>query len=383
MTRKLMVAAGGLICAAPLLAALWSAAPASASTAWRVQQVPAPANSSTQLQAVSCPAADVCTAVGSSVGLTTNLTSALAERWSGGQWVIQPTPSPAGSSFTELTGVSCLSATDCTAVGIAGTQTPAESTLVEHWDGTSWTVVPSPDPAAGATTTDFTSVSCASTTSCTAVGVYVISGNRSHELPFAEHWDGTSWAVTPVPLPAGVTTAELEGGVSCPSPTDCIAVGASATPDQPSNIQPLAERWNGTRWTVQATPIPAGAVNPGFNGVSCTSPTHCTAVGGYFANGTADTPLAERWDGTAWTIQTDNAASTGLASVSCTSTTSCTAIGQAVAEQWDGTSWTSQPLPIPHHAFRFAMSDVSCVSAGTCTVVGSYGRIMKPLAEHE
>jgi polyisoprenoid-binding protein YceI len=232
--------------------------------------------------------------------------STLAERWSGGQWAIQPTPSPGTGGIGQLTGISCLSATDCTAVGIISTQTASNSTLAEHWDGTSWTVVPSPDPA-GTTVTDFTGVSCASATSCTAVGVYDTSGNRPHELPLAEQWDGTSWTVTRLPLPAGITAGDLDGGVSCPSATYCIAVGIIATPNQPSNTQPLAERWNGTKWTVQATPTPASAYNPFLSGVSCSAPAHCTAVGGYLANGSTDSSLVERRDSTAWTIQADAA----------------------------------------------------------------------------
>jgi hypothetical protein len=376
MTRKLMAAIGAVVCAA-----LWSAAPASASTAWRVQQVPAPASSAAQLQAVSCPAPGICFAVGYSVVTGTFTESTLAERWSGGQWAIQPTPSPGTGGIAQLTGISCLSATDCTAVGIISTQTASNSTLAEHWDGTSWTVVPSPDPA-GTTVTDFTGVSCASATSCTATGVYDTSGNRPHELPLAEHWDGTTWTVTHVPLPAGITAGNLDGGVSCPSAIYCIAVGIIATPNQFSNTQPLAERWNGTKWTVQATPTPAGAYNPFLSGVSCSAPAHCTAVGGYLASGSTDSSLVERRDSTAWTIQAD-AASGGLTGVSCTSSTSCTAVGGA-AEHWNGTSWTNQPLPNPHHTTRgFAVSGVSCVSAVTCTAVGFYGRKAHPVAWHE
>lgn len=379
MRRKLTATAGAILCAA-----LWSAAPASASTTWQVQTVPAPANPGTVLQSVSCPATGVCVAVGYYFGSTgTQLT--LAERWAGGHWTVQSTPNPGIGGVDQLTGVSCLSATDCTAVGIDSTRTAGNSTLVEHWDGTRWTVVPNPDPAS--TTTDFVGVSCASATSCMATGLYdVQTGNRSHEAPLAEHWDGTSWTIQHVPVPAGSTSAALDGGVSCPSATDCIAVGAAGFYGTPSNTQPLAERWNGTSWTIQATPaVPADAYNPYLGGVSCTSPAGCTAVGGYLV-GNAGTPLVERWDGTSWTTQTD-AASYELDGVSCTSSESCTAIGVAfdsVAEHWDGTSWTLQPLPIPHDTTRpVTASGVSCVSATTCTVVGIYGRSPHPVAWHE
>lgn len=382
MRRKLIAAAGATLCAA-----LWSAAPASASTTWRAQLVPVPVNSSVQLLGVSCPASGVCFAVGDSTDLTTGAQSVLAERWVGGQWAIQSTPTPAGSSFGQFSAIACLSATDCTAVGFVGAATA--STLVEHWDGTSWTIAPSPN-AAGPP--DFTGVSCVSDTNCMAVGLTDTTGNRPHELPIAAHWDGTAWTIQHVPLPAGITAGDLTGGVSCPSATDCVAVGTIATPNQASHTQPLAERWNGTRWAVQTSPTPAGAYNPHLSSVSCTSPARCTAIGGYLANGTTETSLAERWDGTAWTIQSDVApAGTGLQSVSCTSSLSCTAVGitgafavSPVADYWNGTSWTLQSMPVPHNSTRDVfVSGVSCLSAITCTAVGQYGRTAKPLADHE
>ena len=113
----------------------------------------------------------------------------------------------------------------------------------------------------------------------------------------------------------------------------------------------VAERWNGTRWTIQPTPNP----RPGgafLNGVSCTSASACTAVGS-LPPGT----LAERWNGTRWAIQpTPNPAQGGggLSGVSCTSASACTAVGGsnagALAERWNGTSWLSRPPPTPPRA---------------------------------
>src|SRR6516165_4348081 len=267
---------------------------------------------------------------------------------------------------------------------IDSTSTATNSTLAEHWDGTSWTVEPSPDPA-GTTVTDLVGVSCASPASCTATGLYdKKTGGSAHEVPLAEHWNGSSWTVQTAPLPADAIAADLDGGVSCPSATECTAVGGWTGPSQTGG--PLVESWNGVKWQVQATPaLPAGAYNPFFAGVSCTSARNCTAVGGYL-NGNVEESLVERWDGTSWTIQADAApAGTAMDSVSCTSSASCTAVGGGEAEHWDGTSWTLQPpMPIPHHATRgVAVPGVSCRSAVTCTAVGLYGRQAHPLAEHE
>jgi putative hemolysin len=369
MRRRLVTIATVVLCAVA-----WGVAPASASTTWRVQPVPPPAMGNGELTGVSCPASGICMAVGYYVAKATGEQQTLGERWANGAWAVEPTPSPGDTGIEQLTSVSCLSPTDCTAAGVYSSATAYENTLIEHWDGTSWTVVASPNPA-GTTTAELDAVSCASATSCTATGLYDGgSGHQTHVLPLAEHWDGTSWTIQHVPLPAGSTSANLSSGVSCPTPTRCIAVSLGL----------LAEQWNGTRWTVLATPTPGQADRPAFRGVSCSSAKNCTAVGGYLNASNVDEPLVERWNGAAWTIQTDAApANTTLDGVSCTSGTSCTAVGDdvtgVVAEHWDGTSWTIQPMPARRAG---SLSSASCRSATVCTAVGSYGR-GHPLAEHE
>ena len=137
---------------------------------------------------------------------------------------------------------------------------------------------------------------------------------------------------------------------------------------------------------------PAGAYFVFPQAVSCSGPEHCTAVGGVNTGSTV-VPLVERWDGSAWTIQTDAApAGAELTGVSCTSSSSCTAVGGITsdtggAERWDGTSWTLQTLPVAHKNASAGLAGVSCLSATNCTAVGGYsfhgGRGAHPLADHE
>jgi hypothetical protein len=214
MKRQSTVVTGVVLCAV-----LGSALPASASTAWRVQTIPKPANSIVRLQSVSCPARGDCIAVGFYNDKTTGAEHTLAERWNGSGWVIQPTPSPAGQG--ELVSVSCLSVTDCTAFGDAGV-----GPLVEHWDGKSWTVQPNPSPV-GSSPAGLVGESCTSPTSCTAVGSYGLPGGKG-ERPLAEFWNGSSWTVQHVPMPAGTRAADLDGGVSCSSAT--AASPSASTP---------------------------------------------------------------------------------------------------------------------------------------------------------
>jgi len=162
----------------------------------------------------------------------------------------------------------------------------------------------------------------------------------------------------------------LLGAVACTSASACTAVGWSSAGT-------LAERWDGTRWTIQATPNPPQGAGV-LSGVACTSASACTAVGATNFTPGAKT-LAERWDGTRWSIQpTPNPPQGGgvLASVACTSPSACTAAGWSnagnLAERWNATTWSIQPTPNPAGAQGTLLDTVACASASTCTAAGAY-----------
>ena len=334
------------------------------------------------LASVACSSATACTAVGQSTR-SVGPPIPLAVRWDGTSWSIQATPDTGANS--AFNGVSCPSATDCTAVGFSFDPS-ASPALAERWDGTSWSVQATPNPA-GASRAALNAVSCTSATACTAVGNYTASGGT--QVTLAERWDGTSWSVQATPNPVGATASDLLG-VSCTTATACTAAGNYTASD--GTQVTLAESWNGTSWSIQATPNPAGATASHLNGVSCTSATACTAVGGYVASDGTHATLAERWDGTSWSIQTmpGLTGDSDLGGVSCTSATACVAAGggpgstgsTTLAEVWNGTSWSIQATPNPAGAAPF-FSGVSCTSATACTAVGSYTNsgTHSPLAE--
>jgi hypothetical protein len=163
-------------------------------------------------------------------------------------------------------------------------------------------------------------------------------------------------------------------GVSCLSMTDCTSAGSYGSPTK----KDLAEHWNGTRWAIQVMPIPAGALVVYLDAVSCSSAAACTAVGHYEASSGISKALAERWNGTTWTIQPtpgprQPSSYFEMTGVSCPSATSCTAVTSSpvLAEHWNGTTWTIQPTP------NLGSSDaeltwVSCWWQGNCIAVGFY-----------
>jgi hypothetical protein len=93
----------------------------------------------------------------------------LTESWDGTSWTVLPTPSRGGIQ-SALLGVSCASASTCTAAGFYDSSSGYARTLIESWDGTSWSRVPS--PTRGPHNNDLNGVSCASAATCTAAGYY-------------------------------------------------------------------------------------------------------------------------------------------------------------------------------------------------------------------
>ncbi len=147
---------------------------------------------SSQLHAVSCTSATACTAVGNfynSVGTA----RALGEIWNGKKWSIERIPNPNGGEILiELSGVSCRSAKACTAVGNYWPTAYTEVTLAEIWNGKNWSMERTPNPS-HAVNSDLYGVSCTSATTCTAVGNYGTITDRT--LTLGEAWNGKTWAI--------------------------------------------------------------------------------------------------------------------------------------------------------------------------------------------
>jgi hypothetical protein len=288
-------------------------------TKWVIEQTPN-VTGYDELSAVSCASATACAAVGCT---SAKHTSTLAERWNGSAWAVTRTPKLTGNH--ALSGVSCTSARACTAVGNAtSTATPFGVTLAERWNGRRWTVQPTPSP--GRYTDDTLSgLSCTSAAACTAVGS-VTSGQSSLQVTLAEAWNGRKWAVQPTSKPGQGQLMWLSG-VSCPSAAACVAAGYNGAAAGVT----LAEAWNGTAWASQRTPNPTGAQPSALSGISCPSAGACMAAG-HATNQASifgDVTMAERWNGSTWTVipAPSPAGDVTMGAVSCTSATACTLVG--------------------------------------------------------
>lgn len=339
-------------------------------TTWSTMTTPSPAGASfAGLDDVSCPTATSCYAVGRYATGFDFQFKTLVEHWNGTSWSTVASPNPTdGSTATSLSGVSCPSATNCSAVG-SKTSSSATKTFVEQWNGTHWSIVASPNPTDGSTVAALSGVSCASATNCSAVGSKTSS---SATKTFVEHWNGTSWSIVSSPNRSGSTAAVLSG-VSCPSATSCYAVGASSIG---SGDVTLMEQWNGTIWSIVPSPNRSGATASDLNDVSCSSSTSCFAVGGDSIS-TGDETLVEQWDGTSWSIvASPNATGSGteLVGVTCRTAASCSAVGFdgdfTLVEQWNGTSWSVAAAP--SGSSQSQLAQVACPSTTSCFAVGDF-----------
>ncbi|MGN6663868.1 MAG: amidase domain-containing protein [Solirubrobacterales bacterium] len=325
------------------------------------------------LSGISCLNASDCTAVGYYKSNATNLT--LIEHWNGTSWQVVPSPNPASALESRLEGVSCSSTASCVAVGYYQTST-GFSTLAERWNGSEWSIGISPN-ASGFARNYLYSASCVSAADCWAVGksAHTTAEEASGKTPAAllEHWNGSEWATAPAPS----QPRQLQA-ISCYSTSSCMAV--SGSPDL------SAEAWNGSMWLPLAGTNPSGGSAGTLTGVACTAASSCTAVGSYFVNGHT-APLAERWNGASFAAQKttdpvgtiEEATSASLNAISCWTASACTAVGTRnmgsesapLIEGWDGTDWALQQVAVPSGAATAALTGAACVEAFNCYAVGS------------
>jgi hypothetical protein len=387
LPRTIGTLTAGILTAGTLTAGLMvpgSASAAAAGPHWSVVPSPnAPGAPDDQLSAVSCTRATACMAVGYAsrdiVVDNVPVRSPIARAWNGRRWAVRRVPAPPGAVASILSGVSCASARACTAVGQSTDSSGGSVPLAEAWNGTTWAVRAVPVPAGGNGV--LTSVSCASARACMAVGY---TGN--FQLPLAARWNGATWTVRILPFPPSAVQNPLTG-VSCTSATACTAIGQAET----DTTTPLAERWDGATWTIQHVPVPA-ARKVVLTAVSCTSATACTAVGRISrANGRIGL-RAEHWNGTRWAVLPGTRLPFGSGDVnalSCTSARACTAVVNrlrsfhgsfngrvaALVERWNGREWTVQRTPGAARKRGRNLLGVSCTSARRCMAVGYFAKV--------
>ncbi|MHB8599988.1 MAG: beta propeller repeat protein [Ktedonobacteraceae bacterium] len=239
-------------------------------TVW--QSVSSPAVAGGGFTGISAQSASDIWAVGGQAGDKT-----LTEHWDGTSWQVVASPNVSGTN-SLLNSVSAVSATDVWAVGDDAIYRGPSNTLIEHWDGQHWRIVPSPNGSTGKHRFNILwSVAAVSAQNIWAVG-------RVLDSTLNEHWDGSTWSVVSPGLNG------IANGVVAITATNIWAVGFALVN---YSFDTFVEQWNGTRWqpvlspNVTATTISATNENY-LNGVSASSAHNIWAVG-YYATYSSNT----------------------------------------------------------------------------------------------
>ncbi|MET0557342.1 MAG: S1 family peptidase [Solirubrobacterales bacterium] len=296
---------------------------------WRLQTAPNPSETKpVKFLAASCPTTTVCFA-GGEYEPSAGTPVAFVERWSGGSWATQTFP----VTMTAIDGLSCPSASECIAAGyVLNPTTKVKTVLTARWNGTSWALQTVPPVPSGAKESAFRDVSCQTNGLCTAVGYYVSSTGL--HLPLADRWNGSAWTLQTPLVPAGTSLSELTA-VSCRNwmligvpGTECAAVGFA---EKAGVKEPLAERWPNTSWEIKAIGMPAGAKGAQMTSIACPPPSgfqlQCTATGLYTPSSGTSSGYIERWNASAWSLSNTLSGGAELNGISCVSETNCETVG--------------------------------------------------------
>jgi hypothetical protein len=340
-------AVGGLLVAAAV------ATPAQAATAWTIAATPNRGNYSNELFGTAALSPTSAWAVGSWYDVAMAAPRTLVQRWSGTAWSNVTSPN-ATTFYNELRDVDATSATNAWAVGYAngssGVNGAPRNTLAMRWNGTAWSIVATPQP--GTQTRELYGVKAFSAADAWAVGWYYETSFTAEALTM--HWNGSTWSQAPAPGPG--TRGNSLAAVSGVAPDDVWAVGTyNDTGDARGLVHPLAMHYNGATWA--STPMPQTAAGGYLRSVTALASNDVWAVGS--KNGYS-TPVAYHWNGSAWTeVPTAPPGGSGgnnlFYGVAGTASDQVWAVGyrsvtggaQPLVQRWNGTTFVNETVPLP------------------------------------
>jgi hypothetical protein len=256
---------------------------------WKRVASPDPGDTTNALQGVAASEPGDAWAVGFTVNAGSGFET-LTEHLKAGAWSVVPSPSP-GDGESVLWSVAPVSADDVWAVGYQQASGAPRRTLIEHWNGSVWKVVPS--PSRGADDNFLYGVTALGHNDVWAVGVYSAPWFQTLVL----HWNGSTWKVVKSPN-VGDGNNFLYDIAATGAPGQLRSVGSSLTD---TGTATLAMRWNGSRWKATPSPSPGDGFDELF-GIATGAADDLWAVGDQGGTSGPFQTLAEHWDGAAWTL---------------------------------------------------------------------------------
>ena len=359
---------------------------------WQRLGVPKPSGAKeATLSGIFCSGGGTCAAVGRYVD-STGVQKALAMTWNGVKWTIASVPTPTGGTLPELAKIACATATECRAAGSYVNSSSQLKSLVVAWSGSTWSAETPVGPS-GATATSLSGIDCV-TTMCMAVGSYTDSAGV--QQPLALLRSGGTWSVTSTPKPGAALSAELKA-VSCATSTTCTAVGSYK--DDRKKLPLVLAYASSTWWIQSAESADYGAVAVELNGASCNNTNDCHLVGSItYGHGSPRREFSYYRSEGAWAADKPEAlnrpwvrsgvgvVSSRLADISCptSSLSACVSVGTAEADQEDATkrqigsvgtginASAQTAAPGPAGYLTSSLAGVSCTSTSSCWAVGNF-----------
>ena len=239
-------------------------------TTWGVVQSPNAGTGFNTLLGISAASATDIWAVGNYFSGATSRTLAL--HWNGTAWSVSTTPN-VGTQANYLSAVSARAGGDVWAVGYYFVSGSVSQTLVEHWDGATWNVVASPNVGTGLN--NLRGVAALAANDVWAVGYYCTgSCGSSPYQTLTEHWNGSTWNIVPsVNVGSGYNYLI---SVSPVGANNVWAVGYYRDVD--TTYKTLVEHWNIVP-CVTPSATPTGTITPGTATPSATNTNTNTPVG--------------------------------------------------------------------------------------------------------
>jgi hypothetical protein len=291
-----------------------------------------------------------------------------------GTWEVTPFPLPLDSDHMVLNDVHASSVDDVWAVGtrsqVWASSSAKDVGIVARWNGTQWSVVPSPNPEPylNAGGVHLEGIHGLAANDLWAVGAQrkVNGGGFLGPQMFAMRWNGSSWSTVPTPVTADGNSYAYD--VEVVAPNDVWIVGLWWTPNQfgSGNFRAMAMHWNGSQFTVHPTPAPFVGT-PGFEleAIDAISSDDIWAVGGGSDGDPCALPYILHWDGSTWTYTPAPIAtsSTRLYDVVAIASNDVYAVGsttlsyQPLLLHWDGVAWTQVANSSGSHALEAYASD--------------------------
>jgi hypothetical protein len=289
-------------------------------------------------------------------------------------WSVMQTPNP-GYYGNILHGLSARTPSDVWAVGVQATET-SNDTLAMHWDGRSWSAVPTPNPWPECQDGDilWSGNSLEAVSALSATDVWAVGGECYSANTIVEHWNGSAWSLMPAPrFEDGFDSPAALSGVAAISASNVWAVGYKGS----EGLETLVEHYDGATWREVTV---AGGSSGELTSVSATGPNDVWAVGS-----TGSGNLIEHFDGNGWSVRPSPQPGSGssLESVSALSPTDAWAVGSkrgfgaqesTFVLHWDGSSWREVASPNPRNTADATneLRSVVAISKGDAWAVGTF-----------